>query len=218
MQLTPADLSSCIQIVWLERTPQRLDRGIAGVRQHVHPGCLIRTVGPKVRMGIDDKTHRGPTNEKRWLAWRSLRNIGAQLTIFTTTPPARTVDFSRSPMPLAETSFRICAVAASALARSRAAPTTCAPHAPRETSQFQPRARLKHRSKNPFPSRSIPDKTSSVIDTNPNMPVVDAQIRLPCFSSFMMRLPHTEPHASGGQARRTRPFQVQNSAPHRDQR
>ena len=45
------------QVVRLERTPQRLERGIADVRRRLHPGCLISAVRPEVLMCIDDDTH-----------------------------------------------------------------------------------------------------------------------------------------------------------------
>src|SRR5262249_666659 len=56
----PSRLELRRQVVWLKGTPKRLERGIACVRQYVHPGRLIGTVTPEVLMCIDDETHRMP--------------------------------------------------------------------------------------------------------------------------------------------------------------
>src|SRR5262249_52134039 len=77
----PSRLELRRQVVWLKGTPKRLERGIACVRQYVHPGRLIGTVTPEVLMCIDDETHRMPPMALRMLPQspeRPLRPVCAE--------------------------------------------------------------------------------------------------------------------------------------------
>jgi hypothetical protein len=72
----------------------------------------------------------------------------------------------------ASASFRSCAVAFSALARSRAAPIMWAPWAASERGVSIPMPAETPVLRIRLPRRSIPDKTSSVVDVVPNMFVI----------------------------------------------
>src|SRR5262249_60355182 len=81
VQWTPAALSSGVRSSGLKGTPKRLERGIACVRQYVHPGRLIGTVTPEVLKCIDDETHRMPPMALRMLPQspdRPLRPVCAE--------------------------------------------------------------------------------------------------------------------------------------------
>src|ERR1700745_492779 len=79
--------------------------------------------------------------------------------------------------PLASACFRTCAVAASAFAKSRAAPTTCAPCAARDRAVSTPSPAETPVTKIRFPRRVTPARTSSVVDVAPNTLFVDIASR-----------------------------------------
>src|SRR5580692_10082759 len=70
--------------------------------------------------------------------------------------------------PFAAASFRTCAVAVSALFKSRAAPTTLAPCAARDRAVSTPRPAETPVTRMRLPRRFTPDKTSSVVEVAPN--------------------------------------------------
>src|SRR5580693_7632292 len=70
--------------------------------------------------------------------------------------------------PLAAASFRTCSVAALALFKSRAAPTTLAPCAARDRAVSTPRPAETPVTRMRLPRRFTPDKTSSVVEVAPN--------------------------------------------------
>src|SRR5262249_3206429 len=77
---------------------------------------------------------------------------------------ARSSAISSKLPPLAAASLCICAVAASALDKSRAAPTTCAPCAARERAVSTPSPAETPVTRIRLPCRFTPDKTSSVVE------------------------------------------------------
>src|ERR1700680_4351982 len=70
--------------------------------------------------------------------------------------------------PLARASFRTCSVAALALFKSRAAPTTWAPCAASERAVSTPKPAEAPVTRIRLPFRFTPDKTSSVVEVAPN--------------------------------------------------
>src|SRR5579863_5428050 len=81
---------------------------------------------------------------------------------------ARSSSISSRLPPLASASFRTCLVAALALLKFRAAPTTCAPCAARERAVSTPRPAETPVTRIRLPLRLMPDKTSSVVEVAPN--------------------------------------------------
>src|SRR5258708_5339748 len=103
--------------------------------------------------------------------------------------------------PLAAASLRTSVVAASALAKSRAAPTTCAPRAARDRAVSTPRPAEAPVTIIRLPRRLTPDRTSSVVEVAPNtFAILSLLLLVPCEAEPLLTRGHFPNKTESGSA------------------